>query len=556
MKRIGILIESTESNAYFYETIRALAGSGDVEIFFLQYRGEKPKGLAARLKAKFQTRGLWRALELGFFRLMVGLEYKLLSRLFPRLRKHAETFDISPFQRGETVFITPKFSPSGLVVRFSEEDIAAIKSLNLDLILRGNAPGIFKGGIITAARDGILSFHHGDNRWHRGGPAAFWEVYLRKPSTGFVLQILTEELDGGRILFRGNVPTRRSYTENLVNLFEESYPFLTRILLEYARSGRLPEFEAGAPYGGQVLVGPTLAQSISYTARTQWLFLKFFTERLILKQYKRWGVAYVPGNWTSAILRRGTRIQNPPGRYFADPFLASRDGRTVCFVEDFSFSKKRGWISAVEILDDKRYSILGPVIEEPFHMSFPYLFEHQGGLYMIPETNAANAIRLYKCTEFPLKWEFQKELMTDVRAADTMLFEHEGRWWLLTNIASPGSSDFGSQLHAFYADEPSAETWTPHALNPIVFDSATGRNAGFLRLADGTPVRSRQRQGFDLYGAGFSLARIAELTPSTFREEQIAEVSPDFFPKLQGCHHLFSNGQYTVYDFVRTEGLK
>ena len=556
MKRIGILLESTESNHYFHETVRALAESGQVELFFLQYRGEKPKGIAARLKSKFQTKGLRRALELGFFRLMAGLEYKILARLFSRLRKHGETHSIAEFNHNEITYLTPNFSPSGLVVRFPDADIEKIKSLNLDLILRGNALGIFKGGIITAAKDGILSFHHGDNRWHRGGPAAFWEVYLRKPSTGFVLQILTEELDGGRILFRGNVPTRRSYTENLINLFEESYPYLTRILLDYARTGKLPTFESGTPYGGQVLVGPTFAQSISYAARTKWLFLKFFTQRLILKHYKRWGVAYVPGNWTSAILRRGTRIQNPPGRYFADPFLASRDGRTVCFVEDFSFPQKRGRISAVEILDDKRYEILGPVIEEPFHMSFPYLFEYKGELYMIPETGEANSIRLYKCVGFPLKWEFQKELMSNVRATDTMLFEHEGRWWLLTNVASPGSNDFGSQLFAFHASKPFADKWTPHAQNPIVFNSAIGRNAGLLRLADGTPVRSRQRQGFDLYGAGLTLARIAELAPSTFREEQIGEVAPDFFPKLQGCHHLFSNGKYTVYDFVQTENLK
>ena len=556
MKRIGILLESTDSNYYFHETVRALSESSGVELFYLQYRTEKPKGLAARLRSKYQTKGLWRALELGFFRVMVGLEYKLLSRLFSRLRKHGETFHIGEFNHNEVLYLTPNFSPSGLVARFPDADLEKIRSLKLDLIVRGNAPGIFKGGIITAAKDGMLSFHHGDNRWHRGGPAAFWEVYLRKPSTGFVLQILTEELDGGRILLRGNVPTRRSYTENLIHLFEESYPFLTRLLLDYARTGRLPAVETGAPYGGQVLVGPTFAQSISYAARTKWLFIKFFTQRLILKHYKRWGVAYVPGNWTSAILRRGTRIQNPPGRYFADPFIASRDGRTVCFVEDFSFSNKRGRISAVEILDDKRCQIHGPVIEEPFHMSFPYLLEYKNELYMIPETGQANAIRLYKCVEFPLKWEFQKEIMSNVRAADTMLFEHESRWWLLTNFASPGSNDFGSQLYAFHASDPFADEWTPHEQNPIVFDSAIARNAGLLRLPDGAPVRSRQRQGFDLYGAGLSLAKITELTPASFREERIGEITPDFFPKLQGCHHLFSNGRYTVYDFVRTENLK
>jgi hypothetical protein len=301
---------------------------------------------------------------------------------------------------------------------------------------------------------------------------------------------------------------------------------------------------------------PNPAQVIAYAARTKWTLLVYFVERVILKHYKRWGVAFAPGDCISADLTRGTRIRNLPGHFFADPFVASRDGRTVCFVEDFSFAKKRGCISAVEILDDRNYKFLGAVIEEPFHMSFPFVFEFEGALYMLPETTAAASLRIYKCVDFPLKWKLHKVLMPGFRTADTMIFPHEGRWWLLTNPASPGSGEFSSQLMAFHADQPFADEWTPHLQNPLVFDSRSGRNGGLLRLADGTLVRSRQKQAFDLYGAALTIARIHALTPDSYREEQIRAIEPDFFPGLQGCHHLFSNGKYTVYDFVRTEGLK
>ena len=556
VKRIGILLESTESNKHLYETVRALAESGEAELFLLKYRKEEPKGLSGHLRSRLRFRRLWRAIELAFFHFIIGMEFKLLSVAYPKIREHYETRRLDSLSRNEVVELAPTFSNSGLVVQLAEADIQTLKALNLDLIVRDNALGCSQGGIITAAKDGMLSLHHGDNRRNRGGPAAFWEVYQREPSTGFVIQILTGELGGGVVLFRGNVPTRRSYTQNLVNLFEASFPYLTSILLEYAHSGRLPKCEIPVPYGGRVLLDPNLAQSVSYAARTTWLFVKFLTKRWILKQYKRWNVAFEPKNWDSAILCRGMTIQNPPGHFFADPFLASRDGRTVCFVEDYSFSTKRARISAVEILDDRTYEFLGPVLEEPFHMSFPFLFEHEGSLFMIPETSEASAIRLYRCVEFPLKWEYQKELMANKRAADTMLFELEGRWWMLTNVASPGSLDFCSQLCAFYATDPFSCEWSPHQQNPIVFDSAIARNAGLLRLADGTLVRCRQRQGFDQYGEGFSLARITELTPASFREEEIAKITPEFFPKLQGCHHLSSNGEYTVFDFARTDNLK
>jgi hypothetical protein len=134
-----------------------------------------------------------------------------------------------------------------------------------------------------------------------------------------------------------------------------------------------------------------------------------------------------------------------------------------------------------------------------------------------------------------------------------MLFEHEGRWWMLTNIASPGNEDYNSQLMAFYADSPFADSWTAHPQNPLAFDSDLGRNGGLLRFAGGLPVRARQRQGFDEYGVGLSLARITDLTPTTYREEPIGAITPDFFPNLRGCHHIYSDGQMTVYDFARFE---
>jgi len=556
MKRIGILLEGTQCSKYLYETVKELAGSGQVELFFLIYRGGlEPQGVWNKLRSKLKTKGLLRAIELGFFRAMVDLEFKAVSVLNPKLREHNKTGDIAKFSHNEIVYLNPLFSASGLVVRFPEEDIEKIRSLRLDLIVRGNAPGIFKGEIIRAARDGILSFHHGDNRWHRGGPAAFWEVYLHKPSTGFILQILSEELDGGTVIFRGNVQTRRSYTENMVNLFEVSFPYLAKVIHQYAATDRLPAPELSVPYGGGILLVPSLLQSINYAAQTFWRYAVYILERKVFRRYKRWGVAFLPGSWESAILRRGVQIKNLPGRYFADPFVVTWNGRTVCFVEDYSFAKKRGWITAIELRGAKEYEVLGTALDEPFHMSYPYIFKYKNELYMIPEARASNSIRLYRCTEFPLKWEFQKEIVSNVRAVDTSLFEHEGRWWLLTNIVSSGSQDHGSQLMAFHGSDPFTDKWIPHEQNPLVFDSETSRNGGLINIG-GNLIRGRQRQGFDAYGAGLSLARIVDLTPSTFREQAIGQITPDFFPKLLGCHHLHSNGAYTVYDFVRLQSAR
>ena len=71
-----------------------------------------------------------------------------------------------------------------------------------------------------------------------------------------------------------------------------------------------------------------------------------------------------------------------------------------------------------------------------FHLSYPFIFTVDNELYMCPETGEIREIRLYKCTEFPLRWSFHKTLIKDVSAVDSNIFLFKDRWWLLTNIDS------------------------------------------------------------------------------------------------------------------------
>merc|ERR1711991_795059 len=133
-------------------------------------------------------------------------------------------------------------------------------------------------------------------------------------------------------------------------------------------------------------------------------------------------VAYQFTNeWKNINSSKLNKIPNPPNRYLADPFVIKKGKNHYCFVEDYNTKNKKGCISVYEIKKDSCKE-LGVALEENFHLSYPFLFNHENELYMCPETHEANEIRLYKCTEFPLKWKFVKTLISNVSAVDTNIF--------------------------------------------------------------------------------------------------------------------------------------
>jgi hypothetical protein len=232
----------------------------------------------------------------------------------------------------------------------------------------------------------------------------------------------------------------------------------------------------------------------------------------------------------------------------------SREEGDYCFVEDFDYKINKGYISVYK-LSKKNSERVGVAIEEPFHMSYPFIFEYESKLYMCPETAEKKEIRLYECESFPLKWKFKKTLMPNISAVDTTIFKKDDRWWLFTNIDTTNSGDHGSDLYIYSADNPLSDQWTPHANNPIFVDSLKARMGGLLMDREYI-YRVSQQQGFDSYGKAILINRIDCLTDQGYVEHTIARIEPNFFPKLGGTHHLHSNGKITVFDYVKLESSK
>ena len=171
--------------------------------------------------------------------LIKRLEYQRTINKFPN---YGKKFDVRKIFKDKKISIKGEWSKSGIYLDFTEDDIKKISSTNLDCIIRCGS-GILKGKILDIFPFGILSFHHGDNRVIRGGPSGFWEVLNNHPSSGFIIQRLNNELDGGDVLVRGNIMTEKFWYLNNAQLLEKSNIFFKKLLYKIAVDNSLPKIE-------------------------------------------------------------------------------------------------------------------------------------------------------------------------------------------------------------------------------------------------------------------------------------------------------------------------
>ncbi len=459
-------------------------------------------------------------------------------------------FSLNNYCNLKFISLNSKKSLSNYYLNFSPDEIKKITSEGVDVLIRFNS-GILKGEILNCTKYGILSFHRGDNRINRGGPSGFWEVFNNEESTGFVLQKLNEELDGGDIIYRGSIPTKETWTTNKLSIISKSNFALKKILNYIAKNHSLPPSE-------EVFLHYKKLYKIDNPVIPLIYILKILCPSIITYFYFRfapmrktnWSVAYSKYDGFKTSLFRYKEITNPPNRFLADPFIYSKDNRSIIFVEDYSFKKSKGDISAIE-LSKGNEKHLGIVLSEEFHLSFPFIFEYKNELYMVPETGSIMEIRLYKCIKFPTEWKFYKTIMKNVSAADNMIIFQNDKWFLFSNICSANTNDHDSELHIFYADNPISNKWIPLKCgNPVLFDPQKSRNGGFI-TNDGELYRINQIYKNKKYGHSFGINLIEKINENEYSERRISNISPDFKDKIKKTHHFHSNKFFTVIDFCR-----
>lgn len=254
------------------------------------------------------------------------------------------------------------------------------------------------------------------------------------------------------------------------------------------------------------------------------------------------------------------------GKYwFADPFVFEKDGVTYLFYEAFDLVQRRGLIG-YSIYNQATSVGSAPtvIINEPYHLSFPNIFEYNGDVYIMPESCEDYTLHLYKATNFPDEWERVYDVLPDAYVCDSIFMDKGDEHYLLTN---------NLLHHTPTGTYPSC--WLKNYLYKVaglkVLDDGVKvgegefgtRNAGKSFEEKGKLYRMGQDCRFKGYGRGMVLFEVQSLSP--YVEEQInAWTYKDMNGRIErtcnsaliGVHTYNFSKNFEIIDFSQMKSLK
>lgn len=247
-------------------------------------------------------------------------------------------------------------------------------------------------------------------------------------------------------------------------------------------------------------------------------------------------------------LRPAPSVSNPvltrlditaaPTGTVADPFMIRVRGQWFMYFELTNQFTHKGEIALATSQDGLKWKFERIVLSEPFHMSYPYVFEWQGDFYMIPETGRSKSVRLYRAENFPFDWTYVETLLEGSRFADSSVFRFDDLWWLFTDAGADARSP---SLRLYFATDL-VGPWTEHPSSPLAGgDPHISRPGGRVVVIDGTPYRFAQNI-YPVYGMDVRAFEILELSPTKYEEKQVGNkpiIGPgaDAWNK-HGMHHI------------------
>jgi len=443
-------------------------------------------------------------------------------------------------------------SKKGYAEYFRDADIELIKSYKLGFILRFGF-GIIKGEILDAAKYGIWSYHHDDDRKYRGVPTGFWEIWFNDPVNAAILQRLTNQIDSGVILRKAYFGTiNHSWQANLDMLLKSTTEWPLQVCRDI-ENGNTDFLSVKNSPGSAIYKLPGNLKMLRFLLKVFANKFRFHFRDLFLTE--KWNIGIIPiaaeklvkpGEFT---ITEPTwlNINNRKSVYHADSFGFLKENHYHILCEEYDYRSAKGFLTSFQV-DRHSFEVQRKTIalEKNYHLAFPFLFEHIDEQYCIPENSEGNSIDLYKYDVLTGKLLFEQTLIENLKAVDPGLFFHNGYWWLFfTDKVSTNE-----RLHLWYSEKMRGP-FTSHANNPVKVDIRSSRPAGNLFVLGEKLYRPTQDCTIRS-GRRICINEVVSMTPTAFIEREFSILNPDSNSKnSKGMHTFYVTDGTVIVDGKR-----
>jgi hypothetical protein len=372
-------------------------------------------------------------------------------------------------------------------------------------------------------------------------PLAFWEVFDGLYHAEIRLDRLTHDAALRIPLERRWIKVERhSYRQTLDSFIGE----MTEMLVYVGRCapGKSPGAIAFPP---QRFVAPTVLQRAHLRVKLGIRNVLRQLAGLFFSETWRIGVVASPiESFADLDYLPSPRWLPNPGvnRFLADPFVVRTGSGFRLLAEDYDFSTDRGSIVQEFSQDGHFTGQMQDALREDCHMSYPYLLEHRGELYCIPEIHQKNGVFAWRWDSAAGSWREPREILPGLACIDPTMVFFDGLWWLFCTDKRNGPD---SKLHIYHASGPWGP-WTPHARNPVKVDIRSSRPGGAPFVLRGQLYRPAQDSSKH-YGWRLAINRVTKLSPVEFAEETLRILDSDRLG-ASGVHTLSGAGPWSVVD--------
>ncbi len=539
--KIGLLLDNKNIPFWSYTMLKEIKESDYAEIVLIVYN-----------HSKNDVENTQKEKDSRYKNIIYTLFRKLDKKMYPCNPDAFEKKDINTLLSVDNINVNTKKDKKYDII--NENDLSQIKKYKIDILIKLGFHNL-RGQILAIPKYGVWTYQYGSKKLSSKSLIGFYDVIEKRNETEVVLQILNDNPDADKVIFRSySLPDIKSVNLNLNKMYWNALSFIPSKINELFNIGEIEFFNRIKEFNKE----PHFYSDRLNTIPNNWEMLIYIYKIILTKiknrinfnsYFGQWMLLYKmnSGNAISTSFYQFTKIIPPKDRFWADPHIIRKNDKYYIFIEELLYAENKGFISVIEMDNNGNYKPPVKVLETDYHLSYPFLIEDNNKLFMIPESNANNTIDLYQCVNFPLKWELVTTLINNIKAADSTIIYRDNIYWLFTNVLRNERSSIHDELHIFFSDKLISNNWESHPKNPVISDVKRSRPAGnFFEYNEDIyrPSQNCSKQ----YGYGMKINKVIKLTKTEYKETVIDSIFPDWDKKLSATHTINSVEKLTIID--------